>query len=85
MEYNRKKVEEAIGNSTMKISYKMKCALLRIAKNGIPIDSIDFFTETIPANQHGKGYADRAEVFYKYTSGNKHSVISFEGEIFYWK
>lgn len=84
MEANIKKVEEAIGNSVLKISYKMKCALFQIAKNGIPIDCIDFFLEKITENQHGKGYADGAEVYYKYTSRNKHSVINFDGEILYF-
>lgn len=83
MEANEKKVIEAIETSTLKVSYKMKRALLRIAKKDLPIDSIDFFTEPIPENRHGKGYADGAEVLYKYTSKNKHSVISFDGEIWF--
>lgn len=81
MEANEKKVMEAIATSTLKVSYKMLCALLRIAKKDLPIDSIDFFIEPIPENRHGKGYADGAEVFYKFTSPNKHSVISFDGKI----
>ncbi len=81
METNEKKVMDAIETSTLKVSYKMKRALLRIAKRKTPIDRIDFFIETMQVNRHGKGYADGAEVFYKYTAPNNHSVISIDGEI----
>ena len=42
METNEKKVMDAIETSTLKVSYKMKRALLRIAKRKTPIDRIYF-------------------------------------------
>lgn len=78
---NEKKVMEAISGSSLKVSYKMKSALMRIAKKNTPIESIEFFVEQIPQNQHGNGYADGAEVYYMYTAPNHHSTVSFDGDI----
>lgn len=81
MSENEKKVLGAISGSSLKVSYKMKRALLSLAKRNMPIDNIEFFIEQMPQNQHGKGYADGAEVYYKYTAPNHHAVVSFEGDI----
>lgn len=74
---------DAIEDSKLNVSYKMKRALMRIAKKKTPIDSIEFFVEPTHQNQHGKRYADGAEVYYKYTAANHHSIVSFEGDVWH--
>lgn len=76
-------VIDAINASDLKVSYKMKQALLRLAKSSkAPLARVTFFIEPIEENRHGKGYADGAEVFYQYTASNHNTTVAFDGSKF---
>lgn len=75
-------VIDAISNANFKVSYKMKQTLLRIAKSSktSPIESVEFGIEPLESNRHGNGYADYADVFYKYTAKNHYTTVGFDGK-----
>ena len=77
---NTTMVSDAINGSHLKVSYKMKQALLKLAKSKTaPIESVEFGVEPIEGNRHGKGYADYADVFYKFVTKNHHTTVAFDG------
>lgn len=74
-------VQSAIASAKLKVSAKMRAALMRLAKRKTPIERVEFKQERIASNIHDKDAYDYADVFYYHTPANKHATVSWDGEV----